>query len=77
MKAIKGRTAQYYEEHPEAAEKRREYQRKYNKSEDRKAYRVELKRINRKVGTYGNGDGLDYDHAERKMMSARKNRAKH
>ena len=77
MKAKKSRTAQYYAENPDAAEKRREYQRKYNKSEDRKAYRVELKRINSKAGTYGNGDGLDYDHAERKMMTARKNRAKH
>jgi len=77
VKAKKSRTAQYYAENPDAAEKRREYQRKYNRSKEQKAYRVELKRINRQAGTYGNGDGLDYDHAEKKMMSAKRNRSKH
>ena len=77
MKAKKSKSAQYYADNPEAAEKRREYQRKYNRSKEQKDYRVELKRINRQAGTYGNGDGLDYDHAERKMMSAKRNRSKH
>lgn len=77
MKAKKSKSAQYYADNPEAAEKRREYQRKYNRSKEQKAYRVELKRINRQAGTYGNGDGLDYDHDERRMMSAKRNRSKH
>lgn len=76
MKAKKSNTAKYYAENPEAAEKRRAYQRKLNKRPDKKKYRAELVKINRKAGTYGNGDGKDYDHGERKFMSAKKNRSK-
>jgi hypothetical protein len=32
--------------------------------------------MNRKAGTYGNGDGLDYDHDEAKFISAKRNRSK-
>jgi hypothetical protein len=72
----KSRTAKFYKDNPEAAEKRREYQREYNKSEERKKYRAYLTKKNREAGTYGNNDGLDYDHDERRMMSARRNRSK-
>ena len=75
MKA-RSKTAKFYDENPEAAEKRRKYQREYNKSEDRKKYRAYLNKKNRQAGTYGNGDGLDYDHDEQKMISARRNRSK-
>jgi hypothetical protein len=70
------KTSQYYKDNPEAAEKRREYQREYNKSEERKKYRAFLNKMNRKAGTYGNGDGLDYDHDEAKFISAKRNRSK-
>ena len=73
------KTSKYYSENPEAAEKRREYQRKYNKSEDRKKYRALLNKYNRDQGTYGNGDGLDASHTKAGklvMEAASKNRAR-
>ena len=75
MKA-KSKTAKFYAANPEAAEKRREYQREYNKTEERKKYRAYLNKKNRQAGTYGNGDDLDHDHDERRMISARRNRSK-
>ena len=75
MKA-KSKTAKFYAANPEAAEKRREYQREYNKTEERKKYRAYLNKKNRQAGTYRNGDDLDYDHDERRMISARRNRSK-
>lgn len=76
MKVKKSDTSKYYAENHEAAEKRRKYQRAYNKSEERKKYRAFLNKKNRDAGTYGNGDGLDYDHAERRFMKATLNRRK-
>jgi hypothetical protein len=76
MKVKKSDTSKFYKENPEAAEKRRAYQRKYNKSEERKKYRAFLNKKNRNAGTYGNGDGLDYDHTEKRFMKARLNRSK-
>ena len=70
-------TSEYFKKNPESAEKRRKYQRKYNKSEERKKYRAFLNKKNRDAGTYGNGDGQDYDHAEKRFMSAKRNRSKH
>jgi len=58
------KTSKYYKENPEAAEKRREYQREYNKSTERKKYRAMLNKYNRDQGTYGNGDGLDASHTK-------------
>ena len=75
MKA-KSKTAKFYAANPEAAEKRREYQREYNKTEERKKYRAYLTKKNREAGTYANGDNMDYDHDERRMISARRNRSK-
>ena len=76
--AVKARskTAKFYAANPEAAENRREYQREYNKTEERKKYRAYLTKKNRDAGTYGNGDNMDYDHDERRMISARRNRSK-
>jgi len=39
-------------------------------------YRAFLNRKNREAGTYGNGDGKDYDHDEARMISERRNRSK-
>jgi hypothetical protein len=58
------KTSKYYKDNPEAAEKRREYQREYNKSTERKKYRAMLNKYNRDQGTYGNGDGLDASHTK-------------
>lgn len=74
-----GRTAKYYRENPEAAEKHRAYQRKLNKDPKQVKYRSELNAANRKAGTYGNGDGKDMSHKKDGKMvleKAKTNRAR-
>lgn len=63
-----GRTAKYYAKNPDARKKRQEYQREYNKQDREVKKRVELNKINRKRGTYGNGDGLDASHTSRGIV---------
>lgn len=75
MKAKKS-TSEYYKENPEAAEKRRVWQRKENKKKKKKRYRAFLNQVRRLAGRYGNGDDKDYDHDEGKFISARRNRSK-
>lgn len=48
----------------ERKKKKLAYDRKYQATEKRKNYRVELNRANREAGTYGNGDGLDMSHTK-------------
>lgn len=76
MKAKRSKTSKYYAKNPKAAEKRRKYQRKLNKTKKKKLYRAFLNRMRRKAGRYGNGDGKDYDHDEKKFISAKRNRSK-
>lgn len=73
------KTARYYKENPEAAAKKRKYQKEYNKKPSQVKKRVELARENRKRGTYGNGDGLDVSHTKKGTMvleKLSKNRAR-
>jgi hypothetical protein len=76
MKAKKSKTAQYYADNPEAAEKRRRWQRKENKKPKKKKYRAFLNKKRRDSGRYGNGDCMDWDHGEKRFMSAKRNRSK-
>ena len=76
MKAKKSKTSEYYKKNPKAAEKHRKYQRKLNKSKKKKLYRAFLNKMRRKAGRYGNGDGKDYDHDEKKFITAKRNRSK-
>ncbi len=71
-----GRTAKYYAANPEAKKRHNDYQKEYNKSPDQVKKRVELNAVNRKRGTYGNGDGLDASHTKDGivMKSASSNR---
>jgi hypothetical protein len=48
----------------ERKKKKLAYDRKYQATEKRKNYRVELNKANRNAGTYGNGDGLDMSHTK-------------
>lgn len=48
----------------ERKKKKLAYDKKYQATEKRKNYRVELNKANRKAGTYGNGDGLDMSHTK-------------
>ena len=75
MKVVKS-TSQFYKDNPKSAEKRRKAQRKINKRPDKKKYRAELVKKRRDAGRYGNGDGMDYDHTEKKFINANKNRSK-
>ena len=73
------KTSTYYKKNPEARRKRLQYQAKYNKKPSSVKKRVELNRINRKKGTYGNGDGKDVSHTKcgnTVMEKASKNRAR-
>jgi len=62
--------------------KKRDYKqeyRKYGSGGKAKRYRAKLNKINRRKGTYGNGDGLDEAHVgasdKTKPQSASVNRA--
>lgn len=58
---------------------KREYDKKYHATTERKKYRAELNRENRKRGTYGNGDGKDVSHKKNgktTLESQKQNRAR-
>ena len=55
-------TAEYYRNNPTARKKRIEQQKRYNKTPNGARIAREATRLNRKLGTYGNGDGLDSAH---------------
>ena len=57
-----GSTAEYYRKNPEARKKRLVQQSKYNKTDKGLKIRVNANKLNRKLGTYGNGDGKDAAH---------------
>lgn len=40
------------------------YDKTYSASPERKKYRAELNKANKKAGTYGNGDGKDMSHTK-------------
>jgi len=73
------KTSDYYKSNPEAAAKRRKQQRAYNKTAKGLKIRVNANKLNRKLGTYGNGDGKDASHTGKstgKLESPTKNRAR-
>lgn len=76
MRPKKSKSAKYYAANKEARAKKNAYAKEYDKQPRQRKRRAELVKINRKAGTYGNGDGKDYDHTEGRFMSAKKNRSK-
>ena len=71
------RTAEYYKKNPAARKRRLTQQSKYQKKPSQVKKRVELNRINRKVGK--KGDGKDVSHCKKggtRLESASKNRAR-
>lgn len=63
----------------ESMKRKLEYDKEYQDTEERKRYRVQLNKANRRAGTYGNKDGMDMSHTKggklvRESMSA--NRAR-
>lgn len=55
------KTSKYYANNPEAAEKRREYQRKYNKKPSKLKHRMECNKARRELGLK-KGDQRDASH---------------
>lgn len=70
------KSKKYYASNAKARAKKAEYDTKYHSTAERKKYRAFLNKKNRDAGTYGNGDGKDWDHDERKMIPSSRNRAK-
>ena len=66
------KTSEYYKKNPKAAAKRRKQQRKYNKTKKGLAIRVNANKLNRKLGTYGNRDGMDAAHYKGSKTKRRK-----
>ena len=56
------KTSDYYKSNPEAKQKRLKQQKRYNKTKKGLALRVNANRLNRQLGTYGNGDNKDAAH---------------
>ena len=72
-------TAKYYRSNPKARAVRLKQQKKYNKTKKGLALRVNANRLNRQLGTYGNGDGQDAAHysgstTKGRLQSPSKNR---
>ena len=57
-----GSTAEYYRNNEAARKRRLEQQNRYQKTKKGRAIKDNANRLNRKLGTYGNGDGLDASH---------------
>jgi len=56
------RTSEYYKKNPEARAKRLKQQAEYNETAKGMKIRTAANKLNRKLGTYGNGDGKDASH---------------
>ena len=72
-------SARRYQNDSKARAKKKEYDKKYHATTERKKYRAELNRDNRKRGTYGNKDGKDVSHKKNgktTLESQKKNRAR-
>ena len=56
------KTSDYYKQNPEARQKRLKQQKRYNKTAEGLKIRSKANKLNRQLGTYGNGDGMDASH---------------
>tara|TARA_R100000935_G_C2839057_1_gene169948 strand:- start:4566 stop:4844 length:279 start_codon:yes stop_codon:yes gene_type:complete len=75
----KSKSALYYAKNKAARDKKKAYDTAYHKSEERKKYRANLNKANRKAKTYGNKDKKDMSHTKKgKLVKEKqsKNRAR-
>jgi hypothetical protein len=73
------KTSEYYKKNPAAKKRRLKQQAKYNKTKKGLKLRTAANKLNRKLGTYGNGDGKDASHTSRnsgKLEAPKKNRTR-
>lgn len=78
-KTGKSKSARRYQNDPKARAKKKAYDKAYHATPERKKYRSELNKENRKRGTAGNKDGKDVSHKKRggtTLESQSKNRAR-
>ena len=71
------KTSDYYKSNPKARRRRLKQQKRYNKTTKGLKIRTNANKLNRKLGTYGNGDGKDASHTGRnkgKLETPSKNR---
>ena len=72
-----GNTATYYHNHPEAYKRKLATDKRINARPEQREKRSFLVKKRREDGRYGNRDGKDYDHKQKRYMSASKNRGQH
>lgn len=74
----KGRTQKFYDKNPAANQRRLKQQGKYQETKKGKSLKIRANRLNRELGTYGNGDGLDASHTSKggRLASKKANRAR-
>lgn len=70
------KTAKYYSENPDARRKKAAYDKRFNRKPAQRRKRSELNQINREAGTYGNRDGMDFDHAIGRFVRETTNRGR-
>jgi hypothetical protein len=63
------KSAKYYASNPESKAKKASYDKKFNAKPEQRAKRAELVKVNRDKGTYGNGDGKDWSHTSKGIVS--------
>ena len=66
------KTSKYYKKNPEARKRRLKQQAKYNKTMKGLEIRVNANKLNKKLGTYGNRDGMDAAHYKGSKTKGRK-----
>ena len=66
------KTSKYYKKNPKARKRRLRQQAKYNNTKRGLSIRVNANKLNRKLGTYGNRDGLDAAHYKGSKTRGRK-----
>ena len=72
-----GNTSTYYKNNPKAKKRRLKQQAAYNETTKGLKIRTAANKLNKKLGTYGNGDGKDASHTGKntgKLESPSKNR---
>lgn len=73
----KSRSAKYFATHPEARAKKNAYNKVYHATDERKNYREELNRTNRRIKGYGDTKDLSHTKSGKLVAEARSaNRAR-
>ena len=65
-------TSTYYKQNSAARKRRLKQQGAYNKTKKGLMIRTAANKLNRKLGTYGNGDGKDASHTDLAKVRQRK-----